>query len=71
MKHNFLYSILGFTMLLLLTASCHNPMGVQPLNETPTRGNIKISVDESCQLLYDTQLFTFHSLYGNAKLAAT
>jgi phosphate transport system substrate-binding protein len=71
MKHNFLYSILGFTMLLLLTASCHNPMGVQPLNETPTRGNIKISVDESFQLLYDTQLFTFQSLYVNAKIAAT
>ncbi len=70
MKRNFLYSILGFTMLMLITASCHNPMGVQPLNETPTRGNIKISVDESFQLLYDTQLFTFQSLYVNAKIAA-
>lgn len=70
MKRNFLYSILGFTMLALLASSCHNPMGVQPLNETPTRGKIKISVDESFQLLYDTQLFTFESLYVNAKITA-
>jgi phosphate transport system substrate-binding protein len=46
-------------------------MGVQPLDETPTRGNIKISVDESFQLLYDTQIYTFQSLYENAKIAAS
>jgi phosphate transport system substrate-binding protein len=50
---------------------CRNPMGVQPLDETPTRGNIRISVDESFQLLSDTQLFTFQSLYVNAKIAAS
>jgi phosphate transport system substrate-binding protein len=44
-------------------------MGVQPLDETPTRGNIKISVDESFQLLYDTQVYTFESLYQDAKIA--
>jgi len=54
--------------LMLLIASCHNPMGVQPLIETPTRGNIKISVDESFHLLYDTQLYTFESLYPDAKI---
>jgi phosphate transport system substrate-binding protein len=43
-------------------------MGVQPLDEAPTRGNIKISIDESFQLLYDTQLYTFESLYVNAKI---
>ena len=54
--------------LMLLIASCRNPMGVQPLIETPTRGNIKISVDESFHLLYDTQLYTFESLYPDAKI---
>jgi len=46
-------------------------MGVQPLNETPTRGNIAISVDESFQLLYDTQIHTFESLYENATIRVT
>ncbi len=59
---------LAVCSLFLLLASCHNPMGVQPLDETPTRGNIKISVDESFQLLYDTQAYTFQSLYPDAKI---
>jgi phosphate transport system substrate-binding protein len=46
-------------------------MGVQPLEETPTRGNIRISVDESFQLLLDTQLYTFQALYSDAKIAAS
>ena len=59
---------LALTTLAIIVASCHNPMGVQPLSETPTRGNIKISVDESFQLLFDTQSYTFQSLYEDAKL---
>lgn len=55
-------------MLAWLFTSCHNPMGVQPLDETPTRGNIRMSIDESFQLLFDTQLYTFQSLYVNAKI---
>lgn len=58
-------------ILTILIASCRNPMGVQPLDEAPTRGNIRISVDESFQLLYDTQLYTFESLYTDAKIAAS
>jgi len=60
--------ILAITMVILLVASCRNPMGVQPLDEAPTRGNIKISVDESFQLLLDTQLYTFQSQYENAHI---
>ena len=59
---------LSLATLILLVSSCHNPMGVQPLDETPTRGKIKISIDESFQLLFDTQLYTFESLYVNAKI---
>ncbi len=61
---------LAVATMMLLLASCRNPMGVQPLDEAPTRGNIRISIDESFQLLYDTQLYTFQSLYKNAKIAA-
>ena len=38
-------------------------------DETPTRGNIKIAVDESYQLLADTELYTFLSLYKDAQVA--
>jgi phosphate transport system substrate-binding protein len=64
----------GFLTLLVLFAmlinGCTNPMGRQKLEETPTRGNITISVDESFQLLLDTEIFTFQSLYPDAKIKA-
>jgi phosphate transport system substrate-binding protein len=41
------------------------------ITETPTTGNIKISVDESYQLLLDTQIFTFQSIYTFAKINPT
>ncbi len=62
---------LALAMFIMVVTSCHNPMGVQPLKETPTRGNIKISVDESFKLLYDTQVYTFESLYPDAKIAVS
>ena len=37
-------------------------------NETPTRGNIRITVDESFQPLIDTEVFTFTHLYLNANI---
>lgn len=71
MKKSPLHPIfLSLTMVALFVVSCRNPMGVQPLDEAPTRGNIKISVDESFQLLIDTQLYTFQSQYVNAHIAA-
>jgi phosphate transport system substrate-binding protein len=69
MKRIILHPIfLAFAMVMLLVASCRNPMGVQPLDEAPTRGNIKMSIDESFQLLYDTQLYTFQTQYVNAHI---
>jgi phosphate transport system substrate-binding protein len=53
--------------LLLVITSC-NSGGKKILNETPTRGDIKISVDESFQPLIDTEVFTFTHLYNNAKI---
>ena len=43
-------------------------MGKTATNETPTRGNIKISVDESFQPIIDTEIFTFTHLYNNANI---
>jgi phosphate transport system substrate-binding protein len=57
-------SIAGF----MLFASCGN-RGTKLPDETPTRGNIKITVDESFQPLLDTEVFTFTSLYTSAKVA--
>jgi phosphate transport system substrate-binding protein len=53
--------------LLLFITSC-NSGGKKILNETPTRGDIKISVDESFQPLIDTEVFTFTHLYNNARI---
>jgi phosphate transport system substrate-binding protein len=38
------------------------------LNETPTRGNIRISADESFQPLIDAEVFTFTHLYKSANI---
>lgn len=37
-------------------------------DETPTRGTIKIAVDESYQLLVDAELYTFQSIYKDASV---
>jgi len=57
----------AFALLLLLPA-CKG--GNTVLQETPTRGNIKITADESFQPLIDTEVFTFTQLYVNAKIKA-
>lgn len=41
------------------------------LDETPTRGNIKISVDESFQQLVDAEIYAFESQYKYAKVNAS
>src|SRR5665648_616151 len=51
--------------VLLILSSCSGKSG---LNETPTRGRIKITADESFQPLIDTEVFTFTHLYTNAKI---
>jgi phosphate transport system substrate-binding protein len=53
--------------LLLLLSSCGG-MGKTAINETPTRGNIRIVSDESFQPLIETEVFTFTHLYTGAKI---
>ncbi len=56
-----------FLQILIISVSCRS--GIRPeLQESPTRGNIKIAVDESFQPLIDTEVFTFTSLYQNATI---
>ena len=53
--------------LLLILVSCTGGSKTG-LNETPTRGNIRILADESFQPLIETEVFTFTHLYTNAKI---
>jgi len=53
--------------VLPILSSCRNE-GPKTLDETPTRGNIKITVDESFQPLLDTEIFTFTHLYTSANV---
>ncbi len=56
-------------LLLSVVVSCR-PGGTKKLNETPTRGNIRIMADESFEPLVDTEVKTFTSLYQNATIKA-
>jgi phosphate transport system substrate-binding protein len=55
----------GIVTILTLT-SCGG--GSSALQESPTRGDIKITADESFKPLIDTEVFTFTHLYGNARI---
>jgi phosphate transport system substrate-binding protein len=59
-----LLPLMGYILLL---ASC-NQMGKTGENETPTRGNVRISADESFQPIIETEVFTFTHLYTNAHI---
>jgi phosphate transport system substrate-binding protein len=55
--------IIGFGLFNSCTSTPKKNIG-----EAPTRGNIRIAFDESYQLLADAELFTFQSLYKDAKI---
>ena len=57
---------IALTSIMFFT-SCLN-RGTKPLNETPTRGDITITIDESFQPLLETEIFTFTHLYVNANI---
>jgi len=66
---NHLKSITGMLLMgsIVLFTSCHmTPKKFT--DETPTRGKIKIAVDESYQLLTDAELYTFQSTYKDAQI---
>lgn len=60
-------SFLFLGLLPILLISC-NSGKQKKIEDTPTSGNIKISVDESFQPLIDTEVYTFTSLYQRAQV---
>lgn len=69
-KHRKLSGISFLSMGLMISLMSCGGGGNAALQETPTRGNIKIIADESFQPLIDTEVNTFTHLYGNAKIKA-
>lgn len=61
--------IYPFLASLIVLSSC-NSLGKRATNETPTRGNITISVDESFKPIIETEIFTFTHLYPAAHITA-
>jgi phosphate transport system substrate-binding protein len=60
-------ALLGF---MIIFTSC-NQMGKKGTNETPTRGSVRISVDESFQPIMEAEIFTFMHLYPSAEIKAS
>ncbi len=58
-------NIFAFSLFIMISA-CNN--SGKTTGETPTRGEIKISVDESYKLLMESESYTFQALYKNAKI---
>lgn len=56
-----------YIAFLLILISCNQQPG-KVIDETTTRGNIKIACDESFKLLFDTEIYTFENLYKYAKI---
>jgi phosphate transport system substrate-binding protein len=52
--------------VLIIVSSCGSKKN-EP-TDTPTSGEVAIVVDESFQKLFDTQVYTFESIYPNAKI---
>jgi phosphate transport system substrate-binding protein len=53
----------------LFVFSCSAPVGDSAVNEdTPTSGNVRVSVDESYRLIFENQVYTFTELYPNANV---
>jgi phosphate transport system substrate-binding protein len=67
-KRSFKNGIVLFSLTAILAISCHTNPNAAINQETPTRGNIKIAVDEGYQLLADSEIATFESLYKNARV---
>lgn len=68
MKKNNLAACVFVALIFLITFSCNRSNYTADLSDTPTSGNLKISVDASYQPFMDTEVNTFTSLYSGAKI---
>lgn len=64
-----LKTLILFIFLIAFYSCNYNPVGAD-YTDTPTSEKVSISVDESYALIFDTQIYTFESLYPNAKVSA-
>ena len=51
-----------------LLVACSGGSDAPKPTDTPTSGEVNISVDESFQKLFDNQIYTFEAIYKNAKV---
>ncbi|MBL0328035.1 MAG: substrate-binding domain-containing protein [Bacteroidetes bacterium] len=58
-------SIIAFFLLMV---ACSGDSSKPEPTDTPTSGDVSIVVDESFQRLFDTQIYTFQSIYSNARV---
>jgi phosphate transport system substrate-binding protein len=70
LSHFFNVCLLGLVLALVFTKCNHSNISNEP-TDTPTSGEIKMVVDESFQKIFETQLYTFHSIYYNANVKAS
>lgn len=63
-----LTSILYFLLFGILISACNRSGKIE---DTPTSGNLKISVDESFAPIIDSHVYTFQKLYKYAKIQAS
>jgi phosphate transport system substrate-binding protein len=68
--HKYILLLSTSVMIVLFMVLCNTDPQAGMKRETPTRGTIKISVDESMQMLLDTELYTFQAIYQNAHITA-
>lgn len=61
------YSVIAILTFLVVYA-CGGPGGKPQPTDTPTSGEVNVVVDESFTRLFDTQVYTFQSIYPNAKI---
>jgi len=66
MKKNKVFFAVLFAVLVVINSCQRNDKA--KINESPTMGDIKIAVDESYQLLLDTEIYTFQGIYNYAKI---
>lgn len=71
MKNKISYSSVIIVLTLLIGLySCDKTGKKAEPTDTPTSGEVNIAIDESYSLLFDTQIYTFESLYENATVHA-
>jgi len=60
--------LLAIVIIIAICTTINCNYDVKKLDETPTRGSINISVDESYSQIIDAELDVFHNLYKYAKV---